>query len=52
MEKKRLKGALSLITVLLGFACVATTISYLILKGYSDRDYRRRWKDYNDCGLA
>lgn len=40
------------ISILLGVAVVATTSAYLIFKFVSERTYRRKWEDYDDCGLA
>ncbi|MEG0693181.1 MAG: hypothetical protein RR444_08880 [Oscillospiraceae bacterium] len=40
------------ISILLGVAVIATTSAYLIFKFVSERTYRRKWKDYDDCGLA
>ena len=45
-------GYISIITVLLGVAAVATTIAYFVIRVYNDHQHREKWKDYNDCGLA
>lgn len=45
------KGA-RVVTVLLGIALIATTFAYLISKFVSDRTHRKKWEDYDDCGLA
>lgn len=42
----------SLVSLLLGIAVVATTAAYMIYRLMSERTYRRKWKDYDDCGLA
>lgn len=44
--------AITLISILLGVAVIATTSAYLISKLVSERTYRRKWEDYDDCGLA
>lgn len=49
--EKETKG-LTVISILLGAAVVATTSAYLIFKFVSERTYRKKWKDYDDCGLA
>lgn len=51
LVEKENKGV-SVISILLGAAVVATTSAYLIFKFVSERTYRRKWKDYDDCGLA
>lgn len=51
-EERRKHSAISVMSVLLGIAAVASTIAYLVYRVYSDREYSERWKDYDDCGLA
>lgn len=46
------KKGTRVVTVLLGIALIATTFAYLISKFVSDRTYRKKWEDYDDCGLA
>lgn len=46
------KKGTHMVTVLLGIALIATTFAYLISKFVSDRSYRKKWEDYDDCGLA
>lgn len=50
-EEPPKKGA-ALISVLLGIALITTTLAYLISKFISERSYRKKWEDYDDCGLA
>ncbi len=50
IEKDR-KNA-TVISILLGVAVIASTSAYLIFKFVSERTYRRKWEDYDDCGLA
>lgn len=45
------KGA-GFITGLLAVALIATASAYLISKFVSERTYRKKWEDYDDCGLA
>ncbi|MFZ2537758.1 MAG: hypothetical protein WAX04_02505 [Oscillospiraceae bacterium] len=42
----------TVISIVLGIAVIASTSAYLIFKFVSERTYRRKWKDYDDCGLA
>lgn len=42
----------SFISLLLGIAIIATTSAYFIYRFMSERTYRRKWSDYDDCGLA
>ena len=46
------KTAISVISVLLGIAALASTIAYFVYRIYSNRVYNEKWKDYEDCGLA
>lgn len=46
------KKPASVISLLLAIAVVATTTAYLIYKFASNKAYRRKWKDYDECGLA
>lgn len=46
------KKSIPIISILLGIAVIATTAAYIIFKVISERTYRRKWKDYDDCGLA
>ena len=48
---KNKNGVISLVSALLGIACIATSIAYLVWRGYNERAYREKWKDYNDCGV-
>ncbi|WMJ23956.1 hypothetical protein RBG61_04615 [Paludicola sp. MB14-C6] len=41
-----------IISLLLGLAVVATTAAYLIYRYTSEKAYRKKWKDYDECGLA
>lgn len=52
-----LKGkSLSMLSLILPF-CISilvlcVTAGYYIYRYASERAYREKWKDYNDCGLA
>lgn len=50
-EKKYLRH-LSTVSTLLGVAAFASTLAFCIWKLFSDRAYKQKWKDYDDCGLA
>ena len=50
IEKDKMNG--TVISILLGVAVIATTSAYLIFKFVSERTYRKKWQDYDDCGLA
>jgi hypothetical protein len=41
-----------IISLLLGLAVVATTAAYLIYRYANERAYRKKWEDYDECGLA
>lgn len=52
-----MKGkSLSMLSLILPFAVsilvLCTTAGYYIYRYASERAYREKWKDYNDCGLA
>lgn len=34
------------------FFLLAASITYVTYRLLSNRAYREKWKDYNDCGLA
>lgn len=50
-EKKYLK-LLSTVSALLGVAAFASTLAFVIWKIFSDKAYKQKWKDYDDCGLV
>lgn len=51
-EQKKYLKHLSTIRNLLGVAALASTLAFLIWKMFSDKAYKQKWKDYDDCGLA
>lgn len=46
------KKQMPAISLLLGIAVIATTTAYILYRYASDKAYRRKWKDYDECGLA
>jgi len=38
-------------SVLLSFAVVIGVISFIVLKARQLRDYKDKWKDYDECGV-
>ncbi len=50
-EKKHDTKLMSIISVLLGAAAIATTVAYFIYRLYSEKAYNEKWQDYNDCGI-
>lgn len=54
--RKRTDKSFSLFTLILPFALsilvLCITAGYYIYRYASERAYRRKWEDYNDCGLA
>lgn len=46
------KPTLPVISLLLTIAALAVTCAYVLYKYTSDRSYRKKWSDYDDCGLA
>ncbi len=51
-SEEKTKPTLPIISLLLTIAAIAMTSAYVLYKYTSDRSYRRKWKDYDDCGLA
>ena len=41
--------AFSLVSMILGTVVLAAV--YLVFRFVSDRSYRRKWQDYEECGL-
>lgn len=42
---------LTIFSILLGFAAVATTAAFLLIRFFIDKAYQKRWSDYDDCGV-
>ena len=51
-SEEKSKTTIPIISLLLTIAALAMTSAYVLYKYTSDRSYRRKWKDYDDCGLA
>lgn len=45
------KKQMPMISLLLGLAVVATTAAYVLYRYASDKAYRKKWQDYDECGL-
>lgn len=48
----KLRGNAPFIALLVTIAILAITSAVYIFKYASDRSYHKKWKDYDDCGLA
>lgn len=46
------KKQIPIVSLLLGIAVIATTTAYVLYRYSSDKAYRKKWKDYDECGLA
>lgn len=46
------KKQMPVISLLLGIAVLATTAAYIIYRYASEKAYRKKWRDYDECGLA
>ena len=42
----------SFVTMVLGFMTLISAAAYLIYRYNSERHYREKWKDYDDCGVV
>ena len=51
-KQEKLKSTFPIISLLLTIAALAATSAYVLSKYTSDRSYRKKWSDYDDCGLA
>ncbi len=51
-ENGKLKSSIPVISLLLTIAVLAVTCASIVFRYASERSYHRRWKDYDDCGLA
>ena len=57
MMKCSTKGSSSLeimsaVSLALGLLTLFTGMAYLVYRFLSDRAYRAKWKDYEDCGVV
>ena len=48
----RFKNSVPFISLLLTIAVLAVTSAAMVYRYASDRSYHKKWKDYDDCGLA
>ena len=44
--------AKSLVSMKLGLVTVVLAAVYLVFRFVSDRSYRRKWQDYEECGMV
>ena len=42
---------MSTVSLILGVLTLLTGMAYLVYRFFSERAYREKWKDYEDCGL-
>ena len=47
----RKMSAMSLVSIILGLVTVVLAAVYLVFRFVSDRSYRRKWQDYEECGM-
>ena len=47
----RKTSAMSLVSMILGLVTVVLAAVYLVFRFVSDRSYRRKWQDYEECGM-
>ncbi len=47
----RKMSAMSLTSMILGLVTLVLAAVYLVFRFVSDRSYRRKWQDYEECGL-
>ena len=43
---------MSAVSLALGLLTLFTGMAYLVYRFLSDRAYRAKWKDYEDCGFV
>ena len=42
---------MSAVSLVLGILTLVTGMTYLVYRFLSDRAYRAKWQDYEDCGV-
>ncbi|MCI8600891.1 MAG: hypothetical protein HFE45_04770 [Oscillospiraceae bacterium] len=42
---------MSAVSLMLGLLTLVTGMTYLVYRFLSDRAYRAKWQDYEDCGM-
>ena len=48
----RKTNAMSLVSMIMGLVTVVLAAVYLVFRFVSDRSYRRKWQDYEECGMV
>ena len=51
MKKEDQKKTISVVSILLGIAAVASTLAYLLYRAHAKKVYEEKWRDYEDCGI-
>ena len=51
-RKKAHKRSITIISILLSIAAIASTVARWFYKVSSKRAYEDKWKDNDDCGVA
>lgn len=51
-QSKPLSGAMTIVTLVLGMVALSIGAVYLVYRFLNDRAYYRKWKEYDDCGIA
>lgn len=51
MDKAISQEKRSFVTMILGIMTLISAAAYLIYRYNSERLYREKWKDYDDCGV-
>ena len=51
MKKEDQKKTISVVSILLGIAAVASTLAYLLYRAHCKKVYEEKWRDYEDCGI-
>jgi len=51
-EKKKKSGIKVLIPILVALICVITSVSYIVFRTISNKNYEKQWEDYDDCGAC
>lgn len=51
MKTENNKSKLSVVSLLLGVAAIASTLAYLLYRLHTERLHEEKWRDYEDCGI-
>ena len=46
------RDKLKFLTVVLSIFSLVASVAYIAYRMASERAYREKWKDYNDCGIV